>query len=66
MDTFDQSQHLPYTLHKSFLLHFSRSFTLLETIKRDMLKHCVSSIFSVKEATQKFTNFDVFFKCLLI
>ena len=38
-DTFDQSQHLLHTLHKSFFfLHFSCIFTFLEIIKHNMLK----------------------------
>ena len=46
-------------------LHFSCVFTFLE-IKCQ--KHCISSsIFNIKMATQKFTNFDKFFKkCTLI
>ena len=60
-DTFDQSQHLLHTLHKSFFA-FSCIFTFLEIIKRNMPKMLLfSSTFNIKMATQKFNDFDKFF-----
>ena len=55
---FDQLQHLFPTLHKSFCA-FPCIFTFLEIVKHSMLKMLLfSSIFNIKMATQKFTNFD--------
>ena len=48
----------PYTA-QIFFLHFCCIFTLLEIIQHNML--LFSSIFNIKMATQKFTNFDKFF-----
>ena len=40
-----------------------KSYTSLEIIKHNMLKMLLfSSIFTIKMVTQKFTNFDKFFK----
>ena len=65
-DTFDHSQHLFCTLH-NFFLHISCVFTFLEIIKYNMPKcYIFSSIFNIKMATHKFTNFDGFFKYMLI
>ena len=49
------SPYLLHTLHKSFFLHFCCIFTFLEITQHNML--LFSSIFNIKMATQKFTNF---------
>ena len=63
-DTFHQSQHLLYTLHKFFLFRVSVViFTFLEIIKHNMLKcYFFPAPFNIKMATQKFINFDKFLK----
>ena len=62
VDLFDQPQHLLHTLHNSFLLHFSCVFIFIGIIKHNIWKCWIfSSIFNIKMATQKFTNFDEFF-----
>ena len=45
-----------------FFLHFSHIFTFLEVIKHYMLKCVFSSIFNIKMATEKFTNFNTLLK----
>ena len=66
--TFDTFNHSTFSIHSTNLfLHFSCFFTFLEIIKHNMPKMCFSSIFNIKMATQKFTNFDkFFFKCMLL
>ena len=66
-DIFNQSQHLLHTLHNSFFA-FQLHFTFLEIIKHNMPKMLLfSSIFNIKMATQKFTNFGKFLKkCILM
>ena len=60
-DMFDQSQHLLYTLQKSFFV-FQLCFYFSWVIKCNMPKCCIfSSIFNIKMAPQKFTNFAKFF-----
>ena len=51
----------PYTaqIFFFFFLHFCCIFTFLEIIQHNML--LFPSIFNIKMATQKFTNFDKFF-----
>ena len=60
--------HSTFSIHcTNLFLCFSCVFTFLEIIKHNMPKCCFfSSIFNIKMATQKSTNFDVFFKCTLI
>ena len=60
--------HSTFSIHRTNLfVCFSCVFTFLEIMKHNMPKMLLfSSIFSIKMATQKFTNFDVFFKCTLI
>ena len=61
--TFDQSQCLLHTLHRSFILHSSCVFTFLEILKHNTMKMFhFSSILNIKMAAQKFTNFDKFLK----
>ena len=61
-DTFDESQNLLHTLHHLFL-GFSCVFTFLEIIKHTMSKLLLFFFHQYyKMATQKFTNFDKFFK----
>ena len=48
------TQHLLHAVHKSFFA-FRCIFTFFKTIKH---KCCISSIFNIKMAAQKFTNFD--------
>ena len=57
------SPYLLQTLHKSFFffLHFCCIFTFLEIIQHNML--LFPSIFNIKMATQKFTNFAKFLMC---
>ena len=52
-----------FSIHcTNLFLRFSYVFTFLEIIKHNMPKMLLfSSIFNVKMATQKFTNFDKFF-----
>ena len=60
-EMFDQSQQLLHMRHKSFFA-FQLRFYLSWKIKHNMPKMLLlSSIFSIKMATQKFTNFDVYF-----
>ena len=64
LDMFNQSQHLFYTLQKS--LCFAYIFTFLEIIKHTMTKCCFfSSIFNIKMAIQKSTNFVNIFERML-
>ena len=49
----------------NLFLWFSCVFTFLEIIKHNMPKILFSFIFNIKMATQKFINFDFFFKCTL-
>ena len=57
----------PYTAQIFLCVCVSVVFTFLEIIKHNMPKCCVFlSIFTIKMATQKLTNLDVFFKCMLI
>ena len=61
--------HSTFSIHcTNLFLRFSCVFTSLGIIKRNKPKMLLfSSIFSIKMATQKFTNFDkFFFKCTLI
>ena len=62
-DTFGQSQHRLHTLCRSFYiftfqLHFLLSWNNKAYYPKNVL---FSSIFNIKVATQKFTNFDVCF-----
>ena len=51
-----------YTAQIFYFLYFSCFFTLLEIIKHNVLKMLLfSSIFNIKIAKQKLTNFDNFF-----
>ena len=59
-ETFDQSQYLLPTLHKFFVCVSVAFFIFLEIIKHNLSKRFFS--FNIKMNTQKFTNFDVFFK----
>ena len=61
--------HSTFSTHcTNLFLRFSCVFTFLEIIKHNMPKMLFfSSIFNIKMATEKFTNFDKsFFKCTLI
>ena len=59
-DMFDQSQQFLHKLHKAFLC-FSCVFSFLELIKHNMPKMLLFFIFNIKMATQKFSNFILFF-----
>ena len=63
-DKFDKSQCLLHTLQQIFFC-VSVVFTFVEIIKHNKLKMLYIS-FNIKMAAQIFTNFDVFFKCMLI
>ena len=52
--------------HNTFSIHCTNHFLCFEMVKHNMLKMLIiSSIFNIKMATQKFTNFDIFFKYTL-
>ena len=54
IDTFDQSQHLLHTLHRSFyFLLFGCIFTFLEIIKHNMPKCCFFHLSSILKWLQK-------------
>ena len=66
-DMLDHASHSTFSIHcTNLFLCFSWVFTFVEIVKHNMPKMCISSIFNIKMATQKFTNFDVFLKCVLI
>ena len=64
-DTFDQSQHLLHTLHKSFFV-FQLHFTFLEIIKHNMPKMLLSPPSSTVKWPHKNSPILMFFKCMLI
>ena len=57
LHTLDKSQHLLYTLHKSFFGCFSCFFTFLEIINHNMLKILLFYIFTIKMIKQTLTHF---------
>ena len=60
-DTFDQSQHLLHTLHRSFYFFlFGCIFTFLEIIKHNMPKCCFFHLSSIIKWLQKNSKILIF------
>ena len=66
IDTFDQSQHLLHSLHRSFFLLFSCIFTFLEIIKHNMSKCCCFHLSLILTWLHKNSKILIFLKCMLI
>lgn len=64
--TFDIFYQLLYLSHMLYKSCFSCILTFLEMTKHKHWKCFFSSIFNTKMSTQTFTNFHVFFKCMMI